>query len=124
MVLTTKDFGNEIQWSLSENCSSDYTYDDYYDEIGYADNQDHVKHCCVTDGIYNVVCRDHGNDGWHGGYLTINGTRFCDDWGEYEDDQISTAVTIRGTKLDGIELFAIDSFIVKHFCPEKIPLNI
>ena len=96
VVLTTKEYGYEIQWSLSENCSSEYTYDDYYDGNGYDDNQDHVKNCCLPDGTYNLVCTDHSGDGWNGGYLTINGTRFCDDDYELFADEISFAVTIEG----------------------------
>ena len=104
--MTTQAGGYEIQWSLSETCSSEYTYDDYYDYTGYDDYQDYVRYCCLLDGVYNLVCRDHedhqGSPGWNGGYLTIDGRRFCEHW-EDGDGTIETSVTIGGTKLASIE---------------------
>ena len=102
IVLTTQNYGVEIEWSLSETCSSEYTYDDYYDYTGYDDYQDYVRYCCLLDGVYNLVCRDHASDGWKGGYLTIDGRKFCGHW-EDGDDTIETSVTIGGTKLASIE---------------------
>ena len=43
--------------------------------------------------------------GWSGGYITIDGTTYCDEYATYADDEIENEVTIGGTKLDLIELF-------------------
>ena len=101
--MTTQLYGYEIQWSLSETCSSEYTKDDYDDNYtGYDNNQDYARYCCLPDGVYNLVCRDHASDGWGGGYLTIDERRFCE---HFKNGTIETSVTIGGTKLASIKSF-------------------
>ena len=36
------------------------------------------QECCLEAGEHTVYCRDSYGDGWHGGYLEINGDKFCD----------------------------------------------
>ena len=41
----------------------------------------HQKCCLPADKKeYIIYCLDEANDGWHGGYLEINGVRHCDDF--------------------------------------------
>ena len=31
----------------------------------------------MADGDYELICKDSYGDGWNGGYITINGKRYC-----------------------------------------------
>ena len=43
----------------------------------YGSNQVYTEQCCQPEGNYQLVCKDvHGN-GWHGGFVRINGKRYC-----------------------------------------------
>ena len=37
----------------------------------------HEAECCLPPGEYTLECKDSYGDGWHGGYITINGTEYC-----------------------------------------------
>ena len=107
IVLTTKDDAYRLAWYVTEDCSSLYTYDDYnaYDLVGYDNNQEYVRHCCLTDGVHHLKCSNHAyyTGGWEDAYLTINGTTFCDDFADGYDEWTGiywTEFTIGGTKLE------------------------
>ena len=77
MTLTTRYWGNEISWSLYNQetstsvCSSKPpgTYG-WYSTI--------IEQCTLFEGIqYKLHCKDTYGDGWHGGYITIQGERYC-----------------------------------------------
>ena len=46
--------------------------------------------CCLGSGTYTLNCKDSFGDGWNGGYITIAGTMYCDDFtaGKSKTEQI------------------------------------
>ena len=54
---------------------------------------------------FSIYCVDAYGDGWHGGYLEINGEKYCDDFdsGFSATDSMST----------GFDLFSSKQFLVK-----------
>ena len=86
MSHTSKKFGKENSWSLG-TCSN---------------KSPHVSHttaeatCCLTPGNYTLECKDTFGDGWHGGYVTIEGAKFCEGFNkgkvEYHDITIPLEV--------------------------------
>ena len=80
VTLTTRDYGIEIAWSLGGDCQSDFNYDGYDANYGYEDDQEHLKVCCLPPGSHILKCTDRAGDGWHGGFLTIDGKRYCEIW--------------------------------------------
>ena len=76
LKLVTKDYGSEISWEFG-NCfgptssqPNPYQSDTTYDDI----------ECCQSLGSYILLCRDSYGDGWHGGYIEIDGTKYCEDF--------------------------------------------
>ena len=69
--MTTKKYGNEISWSVGTECvgNGPYKKDNFYEQI-----------CCFAAGEYTVSCKDSYGDGWNGGYLEINGQKYCEEW--------------------------------------------
>ena len=81
--LTTKFHGDQISWSVGSCMSSQL----------YSDDKVFTQECCLGgrellfDGNYKIICMDSGGDGWHGGYLEINGQQYCKDFnGSFEQD--------------------------------------
>ena len=84
--LTTKSFASEISWKLG-SCSNKYAY---------GNNLVFVQQCCLPPGVYNLECKDTYSDGWHGGYIEVDGTRYCE---SFSSGSILTAeITIQGTQ--------------------------
>ena len=38
------------------------------------------KVCSQPEGTYPVICKDTYGDGWHGGYLEIDGKKYCQEF--------------------------------------------
>ena len=78
--LTTKTYANEIEWSIG--CKSPEGCLECESRQGYENEQTYTKKCCfpVDDKTEDFVisCKDTYGDGWHGGYLEINGKNYCD----------------------------------------------
>ena len=70
MKLTTSSWGNEISWTFG-SCSSAQEY---------ASQQEYTERCCLTSGEHTLTCKDSYGDGWHGGFMEIGGTKYCDDF--------------------------------------------
>ena len=68
--IRTERWGNENSYQLG-TCNSTQEYSNYnnYEEM-----------CCLAPGTYTLDCKCSYGDGWHGGYLEIDGTRYCDDF--------------------------------------------
>ena len=81
--LATKDKAYETSWFLG-NCNSNQTYEN---------NQNYSKSCCLDRGKYNLRCLDSGADGWNGGFITIQGKRYCQD---FDNDEFSMDIDIMG----------------------------
>ena len=38
----------------------------------------YTKQCCLPPGNHKLTCKDDWGDGWNGGFLEINGQRYCE----------------------------------------------
>ena len=77
VILTTQQFGEEISWSLLDQdtcatvCSSE-------PPGSFASFSMITKTCQLeVNKVYKLHCKDSYGDGWHGGYVTIKGQRYC-----------------------------------------------
>merc|ERR1719389_1113174 len=43
-------------------------------------DSDNETNCSVVPGRYVLKCEDTYGDGWHGGYIVIGGTKYCEDF--------------------------------------------
>ena len=68
--IQTKVYAWENTWSLG-TCGSNREY---------ISNVDYTETCCLDPGQYHLSCNDNGKDGWHGGFIEIQGTRYCQDF--------------------------------------------
>merc|ERR1711860_361576 len=66
----TKRWGYEISWTVG-SC---------YSNQQYASQSQYSQNCCQAEGDWPVTCSDSYGDGWHGGYIEIDGEKFCDDF--------------------------------------------
>ena len=53
----------------------------------YDSQMNYSEECCLTPGVYSLECKCSYGDGWHGGYLEIDGVKYCDD---FTDGSIQT----------------------------------
>jgi len=65
--MVTKYYANEISWNLAGCSGSDY-----------GDNQRISFQCCIGVGHHDLTCDDYWYNGWHSGYLIIQGVRYCE----------------------------------------------
>ena len=74
----TKDFGEANSWTFG-SCTSNGTYEG---------NQEYTQECCLSGGKNDnltmsgleLICKTSKGDGWHGGYIEIQGNRYCEDF--------------------------------------------
>ena len=43
-------------------------------------DSDNETNCSLVPGRYVLQCEDTYGDGWHGGYIVIGGTKYCEDF--------------------------------------------
>ena len=77
MNLTIKEYAHEVSWTFG-SCDSTEKY---------TSNGQHTERCCLAQGEYTLSCKDRFGDGWHGGFMEIQGNRYCED---FEAGKIST----------------------------------
>ena len=79
---------------FSERCkkikirTEDWGYENSYDlgvpecvsKQQYGSHKNYEEECCMDRNLVYVVCKCSYGDGWHGGYLEINGVKYCDDF--------------------------------------------
>ena len=46
----------------------------------YDDESDYSEDCCLAPDTYTLECKCSFGDGWHEGYLEIDGVKYCDDF--------------------------------------------
>ena len=70
MKTVPKYYAVEITWNIGGTCNSKDEYDNYKED---------TQKCCVAkdQGEITITCKDSYGDGWHGGYLEINGKKYC-----------------------------------------------
>jgi len=71
IVLTTTRWGSENSWVLG-TCASTMVHENH--------NTHEAVECCLPPGEYTLECKDSYGDGWHGGYITVNGAKYCEDF--------------------------------------------
>ena len=71
VTITTKKYGNENSWTLGTCVSA---------AVGYQANQVYSEECCLDAGKYTLTCDDTYKDGWHGGFIAIQGKQYCEDF--------------------------------------------
>ena len=69
---TSKGWGIENSWTL-DTCSNTSPHVNY----ATADAE-----CCLPPGEYTLTCKDSKGNGWHGGYVTINGKNYCENFSQ------------------------------------------
>ena len=80
-----KHFRGEISWTIGckgDSCNGVECHSDKYDpKIG---PETFEQECCLPDHThyYAITCNDTYGDGWHGGYLEINGGKYCESFDE------------------------------------------
>ena len=66
--MTTRRYGYENSWTLG-TCTK---------EIDYENHQRYTESCCLNPGSYQLTCDDSYGDGWHGGFIEMEGKRYCE----------------------------------------------
>ena len=73
--IRTAEYGSENSFGIKSGsktvCGSHQQYNDH---------GNFEEECCMVPGTYTVNCKCSYGDGWHGGYLEIDGTRYCEDF--------------------------------------------
>ena len=80
--LTTAQYGFESSWSLG-TCSSSQSY---------SSDEEYVEQCCLDVGVYTLKCLDQFGDGWHGGFIEIQATQYCEDFSSGNDKSIQVTI--------------------------------
>ena len=67
-------WAHEIQWNIGGS-----THDSCENEKSYENHEVHTQQCCLSADHteFAITCKDTYGDGWHGGYLEINGEQYC-----------------------------------------------
>ena len=80
IALYTRAWGNEISWSLLDQetcttvCCSGPPGSFGWDSLI-------TQECVLEVGkLYKLHCKDSYGDGWHGGYVDIQGNRYCNNF--------------------------------------------
>ena len=82
VTLETRRWGNEVSWELLEG-STDLVKcrSNPVGSYGWHNTYVHPEKCNLcSDTEYKIHCKDSFGDGWHGGFLTIDGQIYCDDF--------------------------------------------
>eukprot|EP00421_Protoceratium_reticulatum_P042760 CAMPEP_0168443724 /NCGR_PEP_ID=MMETSP0228-20121227/44678_1 /TAXON_ID=133427 /ORGANISM="Protoceratium reticulatum, Strain CCCM 535 (=CCMP 1889)" /LENGTH=184 /DNA_ID=CAMNT_0008458139 /DNA_START=132 /DNA_END=683 /DNA_ORIENTATION=+ len=87
IALQTKTWASEISWDIVQSQSPDTT--PVCTGTGYTNNQLFPLPCCLAAGVsYTLVCKDSYGDTWHGGYMIIDGTRYCSEGGNWREKRV------------------------------------
>ena len=72
----TNSWGNEVSW-IMRGTTSKFTC---VSNQAYYNNCCYGQECCMPtiDDEFDVTCTDNFGDGWHGGFLVINGRTICE----------------------------------------------
>ena len=73
--------------------------------MSYGDDTSYDQTCCLIPGNYTLTCIDSFSDGWHGGYIRIGDSLYCDDFDD-GGEQIAE-VSVIGKFRDSYVIFSI-----------------
>jgi hypothetical protein len=79
--VTTVSWGSENSWTLGD-CSGS----------GFEDNQEYDSVCCLTGGEHTLTCSDTYGDGWHGGFIEVDGVTYCNEFSKGMEETSSVWV--------------------------------
>ena len=79
----TKNYGHENSWTFGACASA----------TEYQDETTTNEICCQPAGDYELVCKDSFGDGWHGGYLEINGQPYCQQFDSGFEKKVMSTMT-------------------------------
>ena len=82
----TKKWANEMSWSVG-SCQSNGRHTCTANG-GYFDNMNFTQPCCLSKGYHNLTCYDCYGDTWKGGYIMINGVKYCESFTGMEHVEI------------------------------------
>ena len=71
ILIVMKDWASENSWRIGEKLSCSGS--GYQSRVIYRSDT-----CCLEFGQHELVCEDEYGDGWDGGFLQINGVKFCE----------------------------------------------
>ena len=71
LKIQTQNYGEENSYKLGSCTNKQEKYGRYTTNF---------EKCCQPAGTYTLECIDSYGDGWHGGYIEINGTKYCEDF--------------------------------------------
>ena len=92
--------GAHVSWTLGP-CANAQSYPH---EIGYTEyGKQYTERCCLPPGDYMLTCKVSSGEGWNGGFMEIQGNRYCHDF--LASDEASPQVTIRGRHVHIKSLF-------------------
>ena len=74
----TQKRANENYWSVG-TCSSNGK-GSCGAHGGYFNYRNFTQQCCIPPGEHKITCNDCKGDTWHGGYLLINGVKYCENF--------------------------------------------
>ena len=83
VTTVVKHFRGEMSWTIGckgDSCNGVECHSDKFKAmIGPGKFE---QECCLPDHIndYAIKCHDAYGDGWHGGYLEINGEKYCENF--------------------------------------------
>ena len=84
--MRTKSYGTETSWSLG-TCSSNQTY---------SSNKEYILECCLDPGMYILNCKDSYGDGWNGGLIQIQSTKYCANFKSGSEKAIQVTIVAPG----------------------------
>ena len=82
--VVTKSWGRENSWTFG-SCSSSRTY---------SSKRTYTEKCCLFPGDQTLTCKDSYGDGWHGGYIEIEGKQYCKNF--RKGKKKTTTVDVKG----------------------------
>ena len=68
--IRTEKWGHENSYEIG-TCTS---------KVVYSDHKNYEENCCLAPGTYTLKCKCSYGDGCHGGYIEIDGTKYCEDF--------------------------------------------
>ena len=80
--VVTKSWGKENSWMFG-TCRSSKIY-------GW--RKTYTENCCLIPGKHTLTCNDSFGDGWHDGYLEIQGKKYCRNFKNGEQKTIQFTV--------------------------------
>ena len=68
--IRTEKWGRENSYEIG-TCTS---------KVEYGNHKNYEENCCLAPGTYTLKCKCSYGDGWHNGYVEIDGKKYCQDF--------------------------------------------